>query len=197
MSLLISQIYNWLTFDIIGDLSFGEPFGSVANAETHPWVHTIKQVIADQVYHHVFYRLPWLKLCPSIIRPRDMAKFSAQMVQYTNDLVARRRAKGNDRDDFFAHVLSNKATNLSTDFLRAQASTLVVAGSETTATFLAGMSICMKRKNYTDGIVQVSHITSSKILPHCSILHKKSAPPSQMQSKSTATQPSNSPTYSP
>jgi cytochrome P450 len=88
-----------------------------------------------------------------------MAHFSADMVQYTNDLVDRRRAKGNNRDDFFARVLSEKATNLSSDFLRAQASTLVVAGSETTATLLAGRSICMKRKSHTDGIVQVSHIT--------------------------------------
>ena len=29
---------NWLTFDVSGALSFGEPFGSVAEGRAHPWV---------------------------------------------------------------------------------------------------------------------------------------------------------------
>jgi cytochrome P450 len=29
----IVQWYNWLTFDIIGDLAFGEPFGAVEEGE--------------------------------------------------------------------------------------------------------------------------------------------------------------------
>jgi hypothetical protein len=30
--------YNWTTFDIIGDLAFGEPFGCLEKAEYDPWV---------------------------------------------------------------------------------------------------------------------------------------------------------------
>jgi cytochrome P450 len=33
--------YNWTTFDVIGDLVFGEPFGSLQNARYDPWVEAI------------------------------------------------------------------------------------------------------------------------------------------------------------
>ena len=37
--------YNLCTFDIIGDLAFGEPFGRLDNSEYHHWVATIFQSI--------------------------------------------------------------------------------------------------------------------------------------------------------
>jgi cytochrome P450 len=33
--------YNWTTFDVIGDLVFGAPFGSLENAKYDPWVEAI------------------------------------------------------------------------------------------------------------------------------------------------------------
>jgi len=45
---------------------------------------------------------------------------------------------GNNRGDFFGHLLGEKGTNLTLEFLTAHANTLVIAGSETTATLLAG-----------------------------------------------------------
>jgi phosphopantothenate synthetase len=45
---------------------------------------------------------------------------------------------GNNREDFFGHLLGEKGTNLALEFLTAHANTLVIAGSEATATFLAG-----------------------------------------------------------
>ncbi len=33
--------YNWTTFDIIGHLTFGEPFGCLESTTLHPWVNTI------------------------------------------------------------------------------------------------------------------------------------------------------------
>jgi cytochrome P450 len=59
--------------------------------------------------------------------------------------------KGNDReDDFFAHLLSEKATDLTPIFLTAQANTLVIAGSETTATFLAGQLLSILFSLHTE-----------------------------------------------
>lgn len=33
--------YNWTTFDVIGDLCFGESFGMLENASYHPWIETL------------------------------------------------------------------------------------------------------------------------------------------------------------
>jgi cytochrome P450 len=52
--------------------------------------------------------------------------------------VNQRLEMGSNRDDFFSHLLSDKATNITPIFLLAQASTLIVAGSETTAVSLTG-----------------------------------------------------------
>jgi averantin hydroxylase len=30
--------YNWTTFDLIGDLAFGEPFHCLENVYNHPWI---------------------------------------------------------------------------------------------------------------------------------------------------------------
>ncbi|KAF6791999.1 cytochrome p450 [Colletotrichum musicola] len=48
--------YNWTTFDVIGDLAFGEPFGCLESAEYHPWVSVIFDSIHASVYrNHLAY----------------------------------------------------------------------------------------------------------------------------------------------
>jgi len=104
----------------------------------HPWVTTIKKTLNATLYPDVFRRLPYLKLWPSLIRPEGLASERKKHFSLSHEKVQERMLKDNDRDDFFAHLLSEKATDLRPEFLAAQANTLVVAGSETTATFLTG-----------------------------------------------------------
>jgi hypothetical protein len=37
----MSQWYNFTTFDIIGDLAFGEPFDCLKDSQYHPWVEMV------------------------------------------------------------------------------------------------------------------------------------------------------------
>lgn len=37
----MSQWYNFTTFDIIGDLDFGEPFECLRESQYHPWVKIV------------------------------------------------------------------------------------------------------------------------------------------------------------
>jgi cytochrome P450 len=37
----VSKFYNWVAFDIIGHLAFGEPFGCLDSADYHPWVANV------------------------------------------------------------------------------------------------------------------------------------------------------------
>ena len=136
----MKQCYNWLTFDIIGDLAFGEPFGAVEKAESHPWVTTIQDGLFDAIFYDVFRRVPLLKLWPTLLRPANVAAQRLEQFKNSRIRVERRMQQDNDRDDFFSQLLSEKATDLTPDFLTAQANTLIIAGSETTATFLTGKS---------------------------------------------------------
>ena len=35
------EFFNWTTFDVLGELAFGEPFGSLKNRKTDPWIAII------------------------------------------------------------------------------------------------------------------------------------------------------------
>ena len=120
-------------------MAFGESFGAVENAEGHPWVTAIKKNLYAALFFDIFRRVPLLKILPSLVRPKDLLSFRKEHFRFSHEKVVTRMKNGNGRgEDFFAHLLSEKATDLTPIFLAAQANTLVVAGSETTATFLAG-----------------------------------------------------------
>ena len=65
--------------------------------------------------------------------------FRKEHLNFSGELVKQRMQMPNKRVDFFSYLLSEKATDISPGFLAAQANTLLMAGSETTATFLSGM----------------------------------------------------------
>lgn len=48
--------YNWCTFDIIGDLAFGEPFGCLREAKSHFWVDTVFEALSAGVWVNVLTR---------------------------------------------------------------------------------------------------------------------------------------------
>ena len=63
-----------------------------------------------------------------------------EMSRLSKEKAKMRIEKGSDRNDFFGHLLSEKAPDITLPYITIQANTLVVAGSETTATFLSGVS---------------------------------------------------------
>lgn len=64
--------------------------------------------------------------------------------QATRDLSLQkarsRMAQGNSRDDFFAHLLSDKRIQVTEDYLASQSLLLLIAGSETTSTTLSALA---------------------------------------------------------
>jgi cytochrome P450 len=119
-------------------LAFGSSFDAVKNAKGHPWVNTLKQSLHASLFPDVFRRVPLLKIWPTLVMPVGISSERKEHFRLSGEKVKQRQLMPNDRDDFFSHLLSEKATNISHEFLTAQANTLIVAGSETTATFLIG-----------------------------------------------------------
>lgn len=88
---------------------------------------------------NIFRRLPYLMPLAPLLLPLSKLKEERRIHQeYARELMQRRIARGNDRPDFFGHLLQDKANQPSEEFLRTNASSLLIAGSETTATTLAG-----------------------------------------------------------
>ncbi|KAG4442921.1 hypothetical protein IFR05_001625 [Cadophora sp. M221] len=141
----MDEWYNWLTFDIIGDLAFGESFGAVENAKGHEWVPAIKRGIAEGQLIDVFRRVPLLRYFPSLVRGTGNPAHRLANSKRSKDLVERRLKSGTERADFFSHITRDKDLDLSLMYLTGQANMLVIAGSETVATFLAGTTFYLLR----------------------------------------------------
>jgi cytochrome P450 len=71
--------------------------------------------------------------------------------EYAKEKVTKRMAQGRDRGDFFDHVLkhSDDEKGMSCEELVSTGSTLVLAGSETTATLLSGATYFLLRNPST------------------------------------------------
>ncbi|KAI8710543.1 hypothetical protein NCS52_01554400 [Fusarium sp. LHS14.1] len=139
----MSAVYNWLTFDIIGELTFGESFRSVANWKPDIYVSLILEFTKHFTLLQVAKRLSVPESLLSWLMPSDLQASIGLHERLTKDKVAQRIAMSNSskREDFFAYILRRGGFNK--DQLAEQAKILLLDGSETTATFLAGVTYCL------------------------------------------------------
>ncbi|KAF4948832.1 hypothetical protein FSARC_13638 [Fusarium sarcochroum] len=141
----MKQALNWLTFDIIGDLAFGESVGAVESGKTHPWVSLIVESTYFYMLNSTRKRFPLLNLVLPFVITLDAAAKWRMHQRFTTEKTEKRIALGTrlERNDFFSHLL--KEGTISKDELKAQANTLIIAGSETTSTVLTGITYCLLR----------------------------------------------------
>ncbi|KAI3321925.1 putative cytochrome P450 monooxygenase [Xylariaceae sp. AK1471] len=135
--------YNWTTFDVIGDLSFGVDggFGCLENSGYHPWVSlintSIRQLSMIFALKSLGFGRPiqWISESGILADSKHRAIVSEKVTQ---------RMEGGERPDFLEGLIRKK-DELKLDHLRiaGNASLLVVAGSETTATLLSGATFLL------------------------------------------------------
>jgi cytochrome P450 len=131
--------FNFTTFDIFGDLGYGESFNCLQESKYHPWVallfKSVKAVsfIAAARLYPVIERILFMCIPPSL---REMQKNHCQLI---SDKVNRRMNFELERPDLMSHVIqgaerqSLPQSTIDTTFM-----VLTIAGSETTATALSG-----------------------------------------------------------
>ncbi|KAK3348217.1 cytochrome P450 [Neurospora tetraspora] len=130
--------YNWTTFDVIGDLAFGEPFGCLEKAEYDPWVDAIGKSVR---FGSILLAIRVLGL-EDVVHP-IIEKLSNKARRFhrkrTMDKLQRRVNLTKERPDFLEGLLQKREEwGMDMERLAANASLLIIAGSETTATLLSG-----------------------------------------------------------
>jgi cytochrome P450 len=176
----IVQWYEFVTFDIIGmnlvpgkprsifyllmclgDLTFGKTLGAI-KAEFSQWIPFInsifragKRIAAVKYFPHL---RPFLS---PLLQRSEAYEEVAKISENTRTMVSQRMMAETDRKDFMFYTLramdkGEKATMMSDEEIQPTFEVLMVAGSETTATLLSGVTYVYSNPSRATSTIQTS-----------------------------------------
>ncbi|KAI1821981.1 putative cytochrome P450 monooxygenase [Xylaria intraflava] len=134
----LREWYNWTVFDVIGDLSFGVEggFGCLKESDNHPWVTLISSTVSQSSIVQALCRLGLQR--PMVWLSKSGVFADDKHLAIVYEKVGQRMESG-ERPGFMEGLISNKhELGLTQGRLATNASLLIRAGSETTATLLSG-----------------------------------------------------------
>ncbi len=102
--------YNFLTFDVIGDLSFGESFGCLERGDFHFWIHLIFDAVKAGAIEQASRRFAtpgsWLQRRIQAACQGSLSKRRADHLTFSREKVMRRlQDSKSDRRDFIYYIL--------------------------------------------------------------------------------------------
>ncbi|PKX90507.1 cytochrome P450 [Aspergillus novofumigatus IBT 16806] len=138
---VISDWFNYTTFDIIGDLAFGEPFECLGSSKYDAWIKSIFNTCRPLTLVQALAFYPWLKRIAVDMVHEGLREVIKRQRQPAEAKIRRRMAVTENRVDLMEGLLKKKdELNLGTDELVMNAQVLMIAGSETTASLLSGVT---------------------------------------------------------
>ncbi|KAF5250385.1 hypothetical protein FANTH_4418 [Fusarium anthophilum] len=138
----IERWYNFTTFDIMADLTFGEPLGLLTDQRLEGFVKNVMSFLKLQGMTQILRYYPKLKfLLDPLLIPKSIKENQAKNNQEAINKVNRRLERETDRADIWTLVMNQEAErSLSIREMHANGITFMVAGTETTATALTGLT---------------------------------------------------------
>ncbi|KAL4733555.1 cytochrome P450 [Aspergillus similis] len=141
----MTKWYEMVAFDILGELAFGESFHSIEDGKPHFWSSLIEDHLYFITVADNFRHFPVVALIAKLLSP-FLDSIRKKHTGYTRNKVAQRIRSSSPRKDFMANLIGKVESNeMSREELTAHASTLVIAGGETVATFLAATTFYLLR----------------------------------------------------
>lgn len=130
--------YGMVAFDILGEMAFGESFGSMQHGQPHFWQLLISKHLFLITLIDNLRRYSYARWFIRFILPKYTSSTRKKHLNYSRQRVADRVTNRSARKDFLTKVIEKvDSGEINKEELTAHASTLVIAGGETVATFLA------------------------------------------------------------
>lgn len=134
---------NFTTFDIIGDLSLGQPFGGLKTLSFHKWVASLLSMIQTGPVIEEGLRYPGLLQPFKKMMGKTMMAARNYLWDFAAECVDRRLQDESKkrRSDLVGAMDSYRGTpeEMAREDMIANVSLFIMAGSETTATLLTGL----------------------------------------------------------
>jgi hypothetical protein len=101
----VSDWYNFTTFDVIGDLAFGEPFGCMEGATYDGWIKGIFAAGRIGTILHALAFFPYLKKLLFAVVPKSVTEARDLHTKNTKAKMARRMANTDGRPDLLEGLI--------------------------------------------------------------------------------------------
>ena len=138
----IEAWFSFTAFDIIGDLTFGESFGSLDSGGHHPWASLIFETTRFVILANCLKRINRIFLpVLLLITPKGFGKKLRENQRLTEAKIAKRRALGaNARPDYMSAMVGDdeKGGTLSEAEINSNCTALILGGAETISSALSG-----------------------------------------------------------
>lgn len=135
------RMYNYTTFDIMSDLTFGEPLYLLDNTDYVPWVKNIFQSIRTGSKIGIIRYWPNLMAFAKKLTGNTFQSKRVLHFDYSARRVDRRIERGSNEPDIWNLVMNAKeGRGLTKGEMYANTTVFMIAGTETTATLLSGVT---------------------------------------------------------
>ncbi|KAH7128559.1 cytochrome P450 [Dendryphion nanum] len=135
------RMYNYTTFDIMSDLTFGEPLYLLDNSDYVPWVRNIFQSIRTGSKIGIVRYWPGVMAAAKKWTGNFFQKKRVIHFEYSASRVDRRIERGSNEPDIWNLVMNAKeGRGLTKGEMYANTTVFMIAGTETTATLLSGVT---------------------------------------------------------
>ncbi|KAJ5801496.1 uncharacterized protein N7518_003564 [Penicillium psychrosexuale] len=145
----IKSWMNFTTFDITGDLMFGESFDCLKDNQLHPWIKLIFSSMKAIAFIGAANQFPMLKGFLDLFIPREVKRVGQEHFDLSARKVDRRLESNMARPDFMSAILQHGLSEEKGQYrdserimtraeIHSNGFILIVAGSETSATLLSG-----------------------------------------------------------
>ncbi|KAK8043477.1 hypothetical protein PG993_005907 [Apiospora rasikravindrae] len=137
------KMFQFTTFDFMGDLTFGLPLGLLEGLAYSPWVEAVFDSIKVIPVAQIIQYYPWLYSLFQRFEPRFVKDMKYNHFQHSADRVDRRLARGSpeEQPDIWTMVLAAKGDQkLSLEEMYCHADVFMLAGSETSGSTLSGLT---------------------------------------------------------
>ena len=135
----ILRWYQYATFDIIGDLCFGESFHCLEKDENHPWIAAVYNNVKSAKIVGALQCFPPMESLMRAMMPASVQAKFRKTFTWSQNMITKRMEQKTERADIMKYVLNNDhKQEMTRDEIDSTIATLVLAGSgDTTAVAIA------------------------------------------------------------
>ncbi|KAJ5503665.1 hypothetical protein N7463_006539 [Penicillium fimorum] len=135
------RMYNLATFDIMGDLTFGDTLNFLTESGNSDWVSFIFDNVKTNAIRRLAGYYPWTSVFLRALIPTSLVEASIAHYDKCKDRVDKRVSQKLTRPDIWGLVMAQTGKlRLTREEMYANSQIFMTAGTETTATALSGLT---------------------------------------------------------